>query len=45
MRPRNPTGDLTYYWWLSDRDDLVIPKFDAIDFSGVTGKSEHIPEM
>ena len=31
---KNPTGDLTDYW--RGRTDLVTPKFDALDFSGVT---------
>jgi len=34
---RNPTGDLTNYW--RSRTDLVTPKFDALDFSGVTNIS------
>ena len=34
---KNPTGSLTYYWWF--RADLLTPKFDALDFSGVTSIS------
>jgi len=31
---KNPTGDLTQYW--RGRADLVTPKLEALDFSGVT---------
>ena len=31
---KNPTGALDYYWWY--RTDILTPKFDALDFSGVT---------
>jgi len=34
---RNPTGSLNQYW--QSRTDLVKPKFDALDFSGVTNFS------
>ena len=34
---RNPTGSLYNYW--RNRTDILIPKFDAIDFSGVSDVS------
>ena len=34
---RNPTGSLYNYWY--KRTDILIPKFDAIDFSGVSDAS------